>query len=197
MKMVICKYCGVSCFWSSFRCWLCNMLRCEIIKEEDKMHPSSMKNMMEFRDKYLVGKSGLSILDVGSRDVCGTYRELFKEHNYVGFDIVPGKNVNVTDWKDVKDNSYDVVISGQAFEHIENDVYVLGEIKRVLKPGSYCCIIAPSKGPKHCLPDYRRYQANDFQILAWQVGLKIIQIRIDYESKSEWDDCILVAMREG
>lgn len=161
------------------------------------MHPSSMKNMTEFRDKYLVGRSGLAILDVGSRDVCGTYRELFKEHNYAGLDIVLGKNVDITQWKDVEDNFYDVVISGQAFEHIENDFEVMGEIERVMKPGAYCCIIAPSKGPKHCLPDYRRYQISDFQSLAWWVRLEVVQIRIDYESKSEWDDCILVAQKKA
>lgn len=127
------------------------------------MHPSSMKNMKDFRDKYLVGRSGLDILDVGSRDVCGTYREVFKEHKYVGFDIVLGRNVDITQWEDVKDNSYDVVISGQAFEHIEHDFEVMREIERVMKPGAYCCIIAPSKGPKHCLPDYRSIKLTIFK----------------------------------
>lgn len=161
------------------------------------MHPSSMKNMTEFRDKYLIDEAGLSVLDVGSRDVCGTYRGLFPGYSYVyvGFDIIPGKNVDVTDWEEIGDNSYDVVISGQAFEHIEHDFEVLQEIMRVMKPGAYCCIIAPSKGPKHCLPDYRRYQVSDFQTLAWRVGLEIVQVRIDYESKSEWDDCILIAQK--
>lgn len=159
------------------------------------MHPSSMKNMAEFKEDYLKDKVSLNILDVGSYDVCGTYRGLFKEHNYTGFDIVPGKNVDITRWEEVKDNSYDLVISGQAFEHIENDLEVMEEIKRVMKPGAYCCIIAPSKGPKHFLPDYRRYQINDFRLLADLVGLNVIRVWIDYESKSEWDDCILVATK--
>ena len=154
-----------------------------------------MKNMTKFKSEYLEGKINLRVLDVGSRDICGSYRGLFKEHDYTGFDIVPGKNVDIIDWEEIEDNTYDVVISGQAFEHVEHDFEVMREIERVLKPGAICCIIAPSKGPKHCLPDYRRYQTNDLKILAERVGLFVIRVVIDYESESIWDDCVLVASK--
>ena len=137
------------------------------------MHPSSMKNMEAFRDEYLMRVKS-KVLDVGSQDINGSYRELFENYEYVGFDKTEGENVDITDWAQIEDNSFDVVVSGQAFEHIEDDLKVMQEIARVLKPYSYCCIIAPSIGPKHCLPDYRRYQPDDLKILAWKVGLVVV-----------------------
>lgn len=156
------------------------------------MHPSSMKNMENFRDKYLAGID-LKILDVGSQDINGSYRELFKGHIYIGFDTTKGINVDISSWAELKDNSFDIVISGQAFEHIEDDLKAMKEIARVLKPYSFCCIIAPSVGPKHCQPDYRRYQPNDLRTLAEKVGLIVLETRID--STGKWKDCILVALK--
>lgn len=58
--------------------------------------------------------------------VNGSYRTLFNnpKWNYVGCDLEEGSNVDIVlndpyDWKNIESNSYDVVISGQAFEHIE------------------------------------------------------------------------------
>lgn len=158
------------------------------------MHRSSLINMQKFKDRYLKDRVNLKVLDVGSQDICGSYREMFRDQQYVGFDIVEGKNVNITDWNEIEDQSYDVVISGQAFEHIEHDFEVMKEISRVMKPGAQCCIIAPSQGPKHCLPDYRRYQTDDLKTLAQQAGLTVLQVRID-ETKP-WNDCVLIATKD-
>lgn len=159
------------------------------------MHLTSIKNMTNFKEKYLEDRENLKILDIGSRDICGSYKKLFEKHNYIGFDIVPGENVDVTDWKDLEGDTFDAVISGQAFEHIEDDHQVMKEIYRVMKHNALCCIIAPSKGPKHCLPDYRRYQEKDFYNLAHSAELVVLEIKIDHESK-RWGDCILVATKD-
>lgn len=157
------------------------------------MHPSSMENMRKFRDKYLFGHKNLRVLDVGSQDINGSYKELFGDHEYVGFDKTEGKNVDITDWTQIKNDSFDIVISGQAFEHIEDDLKTMKEIARVLKPYSYICIIAPSVGPKHCLPDYRRYQPDDLRTLAEKVGLIVLAAWIDPTGK--WKDCVLIASK--
>lgn len=159
------------------------------------MHKSSMYNMKNFRIEYLYGRRDLKVLDVGSRDLNGSYKILFGDHDYIGFDMVLGENVDVSDWSELKEDSFDVVISGQAFEHIEDDQAVMNEIARVLKQDSYCCIIAPSKGPKHCKPDYRRYQPDDLRALAEKAGLTVVDLGIDYVSLSEWDDCVLIARK--
>lgn len=152
-----------------------------------------MKNMRYFRESYLKNK-GLKVLDVGSQDINGSYKKLFSNHYYVGFDRVKGKNVDICDWDELEDSSFDTVVSGQAFEHIKDDLKAMAQIERVLKPGSYCCIIAPSCGRKHCLPDYRRYQPEDLKNLVKKVGLSVIETWVD--PSCEWQDCIMIAKKE-
>ena len=72
-------------------------------------------------------------------------------------DMTPGKNVDIVlpspyRWRGIESNSVDVLISGQAFEHIEFFWITMLEIARVLKPGGLCCIIAPSGGAEHKYP---------------------------------------------
>ena len=90
------------------------------------MHKSSMKRMEWFVNRYLQTTKKLEVLDVGSYDVNGCYKELFKpnEFNYVGLDMEKGPNVDLVpfspyEWVELKKDSFDVVISGQAMEHIE------------------------------------------------------------------------------
>jgi len=123
------------------------------------MHPESMNEMKAFADKYV--KPGAPVLDVGSLDINGSYRGLFPEGMYQGLDLIPGPNVDVVaepyHWP-LEDEHYGAVISGQAFEHIEHPDQTMKEINRVLAPGGFVCIIAPSTGPTHEYPiDYRRY----------------------------------------
>ena len=88
---------------------------------------------------------------------CGDY----KNPGFKGLDKRKGKNVDITDYSDIKDNSADIVISGQAFEHIKDLDKIVKEVKRILKPDGMVCIIAPSEGPMHAKPDYRRFSCED------------------------------------
>jgi SAM-dependent methyltransferase len=117
--------------------------------------------MTVFRDRYLSErvKEPLRILDVGSQDVNGSYRPIFSEPlwSYTGLDMTAGPNVDIVlrtpyVWNEVAGESADVVISGQAFEHIQYFWITMLEIARVLRPGGLCCILAPSSGPEHRYP---------------------------------------------
>src|ERR1039457_1974793 len=117
-----------------------------------------MKGFKEAFLKEYVGKS-LQILDVGSSDVNGSYRSLFQEAGwqYTGADIAAGPNVNVVlqspyDWRELSDTQFDIVVSGQALEHVDFFWITFLEIRRVLKPGGLCCLIAPSSGEEHRYP---------------------------------------------
>ena len=107
--------------------------------------------MEKFKENYLDPNKKLKILDIGSNDVNGSYQSIFSEPNwnYEGADIESGKNVDILlpnpyDWKAIKSNCYDVVISGQAFEHIEYFWITILQINRILKLGGIACIIAHS-----------------------------------------------------
>ena len=153
-----------------------------------------MNNMKYFVDKYLNGTE--SVLDVGSMDVNGSYRGMFKY--YQGLDIAPGKNVDIHakepySWP-IDDDTFDAVISGQAFEHIEFPEKTMAEIGRVLKPGGYCGIIAPSAGPVHNYPnDYRRYNAYTIAQLADAGGLYVVEVLTSNEGP--WKDAVLIARK--
>lgn len=161
------------------------------------MHITSMHNMRLFKERYSAQQKG-TVVDVGSLDVNGTYRDLFPGWDYIGIDIVPGNGVDLVledphEWNGISDACADAIISGQAFEHIEDDVAVMREIVRALKPGGYCCIIAPSTGPMHIEPDYRRYAPDAMRNLAESAGLEVISAEIN--GRHPWYDCILIARK--
>lgn len=157
------------------------------------MHQSSYEHMRTFRNS--LGESG-KILDVGSQDLNGSYKELFKDWEYVGLDIISGKNVdlitsNPYSWEELEDESFDVIISGQTLEHVEFPDKVFAEIYRVLRPAALCCIIAPSSGPRHGEPWYRNFSQEDMKSLAEDVGLKIKDLFTGPDP--EFHDCVLIA----
>jgi SAM-dependent methyltransferase len=152
-----------------------------------------MDNMRYFRDNYIKTSKGV-VLDVGALNINGTYRDLFEGFKYIGFDISPGLGVDVTDWKDIESESVDYCISGQTFEHVEDEHELMINIFNVLKPGGLICIIAPSCGPKHDFPqDYRRYQPSDMEMLADITGFDVIEARIN--GRLPWNDCMLIGRK--
>lgn len=62
----------------------------------------------------------VNVLDVGSLDINGSCREHFTGGSYLGIDVEEGKGVDLIcmgqDFM-APDNTYDVVVSGECFEH--------------------------------------------------------------------------------
>jgi len=108
--------------------------------------------MKEFVEKYDV--KGGTVVDMGSFNVNGTYRDLFPEGQYIGVDIVEGRNVDIVvgseEWDELE--NVDAVVSGQTIEHVADITGFMAGIYRILKPGGLLCIIAPSAGPGHDYP---------------------------------------------
>ncbi len=75
---------------------------------------------------------------------------------YQGIDLNEGPNVDVVLTSPYKfpmaDGHYDVLISGQAFEHVKFFWLTWMEMVRTLKPGGFIFLIAPSRGPEHRFP---------------------------------------------
>jgi SAM-dependent methyltransferase len=166
--------------------------------------------MTLFRDQYLAARVSdpLRILDLGSQDVNGSYRSLFSypRWNYVGLDMAMGKNVDIVlrtpyVWNEIASKSADVVISGQAFEHIQYFWITMLEVARVLKPGGMCCIIAPSSGPEHRYPlDCWRFYPDGMASLAHFAQMEVIDAvtqwqDLGYADSDCWHDSMLVCRK--
>lgn len=168
------------------------------------MHDSSWEKMAWFVDEYLGRQrdADLEVLDVGSQIVSAshrTYRTLFDSPRwrYTGLDISEGLNVDVAvaelyRWTEVPADHFDVVVSGQALEHIEWFWLTILEIERVLKPGGITMLIAPSSGPEHRYPqDCWRFYPDGMRAMAEFAGCEVLDAGTDWQRKP-WADSYLV-----
>ena len=179
------------------------------------MHKSSYENMRRFVENHLADRhdSPLRVADIGSQDVNGSYQPLFDHAgwSYTGVDMAPGKNVDVVlsdiyDWNELESDGFDVVVSGQAFEHIEFFWLTMLEVARIMRPGALCCLIAPSSGFEHRYPvDCWRFYPDGMRALARHAGLEVLEAYAEWDKEKyptmdpTWQDCVLVARkpREG
>lgn len=178
------------------------------------MHRSSFEKMAAFRDAYLTPNPATpqTVLDVGSAvvsDAGESYRTLFPQPawHYLGLDMAPGPNVDLAPenpyrWDMLPDASIDVVVSGQAFEHIEWPWLTIQEIARVLRPGGLAAITAPSSGPVHRYPlDCWRYYPDALPALARYAHLDIIETHWDqgyaWPENAFWGDAFAILQKPG
>jgi SAM-dependent methyltransferase len=101
-------------------------------------HDSSRNFCIEVRQKFPDFFQGKKVLDIGSLDINGNNRYLFKDCDYTGLDVADGKNVDVVSIAhefNGPDNSFDVIMSTEVFEHDMFWKKSLLNITRMLKPG--------------------------------------------------------------
>ena len=171
------------------------------------MHNDSYQLMSAFVKCYLERYSSdpIQILDIGSRGLLGqrTYRDLFAEHdswNYIGLDLEVGRNVDLCvsdpyDWVEIQDNSIDVVISGQALEHVPFPWVTMFEIGRVLRDSGLACIIAPSVGPEHRFPqDCWRFYPDGMTAFADFLRFRELEVWTNWKMRP-WCDSVLVLQK--
>ena len=144
----------------------------------------------------------LRILDVGSCIVLPdhpTYRTLLDcpTWEYVGLDVNDGLNVDVVvaepyRWDEIAADSVDVVISGQALEHIELFWVTAFEIGRVMRPGAITMLIAPSSGFEHRFPvDCWRFYRDGMRSIADYLDFEVLEAYTEW-GRPDWADSILV-----
>lgn len=166
------------------------------------MHTSSLAHMRRLVQQYLQGSQDLKIVDIGSWDVNGSYKPLLSEPGwqYFGVDLAAGPNVDVVMPSPYRlpmaSHSVDVLVSGQAFEHIEFFWLTWLEICRVVKPGGLIFLIAPSRGPEHRYPqDCWRFYPDGFRALAKYGSLELLEVSTDWEpypaeDSTAWGDTV-------
>ena len=153
------------------------------------MHQSAHDHMKRLVAEYLQPGVHYRVVDLGSR-ASGrqtmTHRDLFREHSctIVGIDVTPGRNVDLLMKKPyripMKSNSADVVISGQAFEHIPFFWASVLEIARVLKPNGLVFLTAPSRGHVHTSIDCWRFYPDGMRAMASFAGLTVREAHTDF-----------------
>ncbi|MHA2366120.1 MAG: class I SAM-dependent methyltransferase [Candidatus Hodarchaeales archaeon] len=173
------------------------------------MHKSSLQMIENFLIGY--GNENETVLDIGSCDINGNMRKMVKDMGmkYTGIDVCKGPNVDIVvedpyDWKEIKDK-YDLIVSANVFEHIEFPWLTMKEIEKHMKIGSFCLILAPSRGPEHKFPvDCWRFYPDGMKALAKWVDLKVVySLFYDVgtltgfaDNSDRWGDCSCIMKKE-
>jgi SAM-dependent methyltransferase len=169
------------------------------------MHASSKIEFCCVIDRYLKQRyrDCLSVLDIGSCDVNGSYVDVIPYRwSYEGADLCEGTNVDIvmkTPFETGEpDCAYDLVITGQCLEHCENPFYLMKEIARLTKPGGLVIATAPASWPEHRYPkDYFRFMPDGMRQIMESAGLKVCETYISEVSKgnTKGQDCWGIAVK--
>jgi len=179
------------------------------------MHGSSYDKMTSFfrvyRDRFPLHDGKTRILEIGAKSYQGqdTYRGLVDDtrETYTGLDLESGKNVDIVPasmfvWDEIADDSFDVCISGQTFEHNPYFWVTACEIARVLVPGGFVCIIAPGAGAVHRYPvDCYRFYPDSWAALAALMGLDVEEVYFETDEMAlrvpggRWRDSMMIARK--
>lgn len=129
--------------------------------------------------------AGASVLEVGSLDVNGSVRNLFRGE-YVGLDMREGKGVDVVaDASDLPfaDRSFGVVVSTEMLEHCLKPYEAVREMGRVLTSRGELLLTARGPGfPRHGYPnDYWRFTEADFSAMMHVADVQCVDVRQDPE----------------
>jgi SAM-dependent methyltransferase len=169
------------------------------------MHLESFELMKYFVHKYLNTETKLEILDIGSYDVNGSYKDLFQQPDwkYWGLDMIEGPNVDIVSKSAYEfglEKQFDVVISGNCLEHVEAPWNWIKEVEKVIKPGGLLCIVTPfsigeHRYPVDCwriLPDGYKYlleKESNFEVIESKLNIPIPEIKHKFFSnrpKLQW-----------
>lgn len=94
-----------------------------------------------------------NVIEIGSLNINGTVRDFFTHANYVGFDVGAGPCVDYAiPGQDVKypDDSFDVAITTECFEHASEWRDIWRNMIRMLKPGGLLVMTCAGIGrPEH------------------------------------------------
>ncbi len=101
-------------------------------------------------EKYLLrDNENNKILEIGSHDVNGSLRQLFSSSEYTGIDLSPGIGVDVVaSGHEVgfQDDSFDMTISCECFEHNPYWVETFNNMYRMTKKTGLLVVTCASRG---------------------------------------------------
>ncbi len=151
------------------------------------MHYNSELLFRKYSLSYF--NSGLKVLEIGPAGHPTAYQQVVNNSDIIWHTIdypesvyIAGANQSLTYHISdpynypVQDNMYDIVLSGQVIEHIEDIWRWMSELKRIVKPGGYIITINPVSWPYHEAPiDCWRIFPNGIKVIAKNNGLEVVQ----------------------
>lgn len=179
------------------------------------MHRSSLLKvecfLEHYRDQLPRSAEKCRVLEVGSKayHVQDTHRPLFEGDRfaYTGLDLEAGPNVDLVPakgivWDELPEESFDVVVSGQTFEHNPFFWVTFAEAARVLSPGGFLVVVAPGAGDIHRYPyDCWRFYPDAWLGLCAMTGLELVETLFESDETAErvpggkWRDCAVIARK--
>lgn len=162
------------------------------------MHESALQFARQFYTTFCnsLDESAV-VVDFGSYDVNGTLRPVFAKHQYIGIDMSAGPNVDIVcdnSETPIESDKVDVVISSSCFEHDECFWETFIEMCRILKPGGFIYINAPSAGDYHGYPGdcWRFYKDSWTALVKWATkkGYTMNLVYSHVDTNGHWKDNI-------
>lgn len=114
-------------------------------------HPQQLYFINQLKNVFPNHFRNKKILEVGSLNINGTVRTFFENCDYIGLDVASGKDVDIVcqgqDY-DAEDNTFDVVISCECFEHNPEWIATFQNMYRMCKPGGLIIMTCATTGRK-------------------------------------------------
>ena len=145
------------------------------------------KRVTSFVADHLLSEDvlGKRVLEVGSYDYNGSTRSdimRFRPSSYLGVDIQQGPGVDeVADICDLTrrfgTEAFDVVVTTEVLEHVENWRGAIANLKAVLAPGGLLVVTTRSKGfGFHAAPyDFWRYEEDDIKVIFADLDIEALE----------------------
>lgn len=165
------------------------------------MHDTAYEIGRLFFETY--GRSGQVIVELGSWNVNGSLRDFCPSGaTYLGLDVENGPSVDIRVDPGrpipLRDEFADLVVSSSAFEHDPCFWETFLELARVLKPGGFLYLNAPSNGTFHRYPSdcWRFYPdaGRAFESLARKHGhsFELIECFTAERRRDVWNDFVAI-----
>lgn len=114
-------------------------------------HKEQQDFVLSVKEKFPTYFNNKCIVEMGSLDINGSVRYFFENCVYIGVDVANGPGVDVVSLGheyDMPDNSFDVAISCECFEHDPHHIETFKNMLRLVKPKGLVIFSCATTGRK-------------------------------------------------
>lgn len=112
-------------------------------------HPQQLQFMKTLSQVVCSDYTDMRILEIGSFDVNGSIRNMFRSNFYLGVDLIEGPGVDLCcegDLVDEPEGSFDMAMSCECFEHNPKWLETFLNMCRMVKPGGVVAFTCATTG---------------------------------------------------